>query len=155
MIEIGQFDIGRTILTMLHGDSTLKGYMGIPSADLSNIITFRDKYCVQAVISDALVINEVSRLVYRNTSLTETGNSSVKLDHLVFDIFVRGLDEYNVDATNRLIRRQDKIARRLIKLLNKQLVCGFKFRLKDKGDLYSAVQGYSRYFVAFEYKFIG
>ena len=152
---MGQLDIGRTILTTFFNDSLLKDYMGISVSDKNKIVEFRDKYCCNIFNSDALVINDISRLVYRNLNLSSTNNPQVKIDSLMIDIYVKASEEYTVDPVDRLKRRQDVIYKRILELLNNQSICGFKFRLVDKGDLYSGVLNYHRYFLKFEYKFIG
>lgn len=154
MITIGQFNINRYLLTMFFNNSDIKNYMGIPSEDLNSIVTFRDKYFIQSVPGEAIVIDEKSRIYYRDTNMTETRNVMVKMNYLLFDIYVKTEDEYNVDSTNRLIRRQDKIWQKIIELINHQRIEGFQFRLCDKGDLYCAIRGYKRYFLKFEYKTI-
>lgn len=141
----------KQIFLTLYNDTTLKNLLKIPATEKTNIAKVRDKYITNNFGSDTIIVEESCRIIYHNVPLTETQNQFVKWDGIIFEIFVKNADEYNA-TTNALDRRQELIADRLIELLSRKYVGSLKFEPKDKGDLYSATQGYKRYFVKFAYK---
>ena len=142
----------KTLFLLLYNDTELKSLLKIPSVDINNMAKIRDIYITNSYGSDTIINEDVScRILYRNVPLSETRNQFVKWDGIIFEIFVRNSDEYNV-TTNALDRRQEMIADRLLKLLGRQYVGAWKFEPIDKGDLYCSTSGYKRYFILFRYK---
>jgi len=141
----------KALFLKLYGDSQLKTLMKIPTADLTNMAKIRDTYITHTYGSDTIITDVSCRILYRNVPLSETSNPFVKWDGIIFEIFVKSADEYNV-TTNALDRRQEMIADRLYGLLARQYVGDLKFEPIDKGDLYCSTPNYKRYFVLYKYK---
>jgi hypothetical protein len=141
----------KELFLTLYNDAQLKTLMKIPAVDINNMAKVRDTYITHAYGSDTIILSESCRILYRNVPLSATNNQFVKWDGIIFEIFVKDSDQYNV-TTNALDRRQEMIADRLLALLGRQYVGDLKFEPVDKGDLYCATSGYKRYFVLFKYK---
>lgn len=141
----------KELFLTLYRDETLKTLLKIPSVDINNMAKVRDTYITHSYGSDTIITDVACRILYRNVPLSETRNQFVRWDGIIFEIFVRNSDEYNV-TTNALDRRQEMIADRLLKLLGRQYVGAWKFEPIDKGDLYCSTSGYKRYFILFRYK---
>lgn len=144
----------KLIFLTLYNDLKLKDLMDIPTIDKNNVVKIRDNYIISTFNTDALIISETSRILFRNTNLIETNNFMVKRDSIIFDIYVKNSEEFTTDPVDRLLRRQLLIAERIYELLAYKTIGNMKFYFADKGDLMSNTQNYKRYFIRFDYKIV-
>lgn len=152
---MGQLYTSKAILQACYNDATLQSYMGIPTADQSKIAVMRDKYVVNIFATDALLINEISRIVWRNDKCMPTSNPEIKRQGVIFEVFVKIQEEYTVDVVDRLKSRSEAILWRLHYIFHNQMINGFKWTCVDIGELYSATNGYKRCYIKFEHAMIG
>lgn len=132
-------------------DYELRKLMKLPKN--IGIIQFTERYFIEAGYANALLTDEVCRIVYSNTKVNDTEVPNVKRNILTFDIFVK-TNELRNTGDDGLILRTHLIAERLYKLLKKQRYLadtGYRLWPAGEWDLGSKTAGYSRYTIAFFY----
>ena len=132
-------------------DYDLRKLMKLPKN--TGIIQFTERYFVKAGYSNALLTDEVCRIVYSDVKVNDTEVSNVKKNIMTFDIFVKTTELRNT-GDDGLLLRTDLIAERLFKLLRKQRYLedtGFRFWPAGDWDLKPKTAGYSGRTVAFYY----
>jgi len=90
---------------VLYRDEELAHLMLIPKN--TNIVTWIDKYFVDAAICTELVTDEDVRVLWWEDQSSKTSNPLVNQRKLVFDIYVKA--DHLRDATNDLLRPRTKI----------------------------------------------
>lgn len=152
---MGQKDIMKEIRLLFFNDEKLKNLMLIPDEKKSDLISFRDKYCVTGLNSSPIVItNDIPvRIAIGWMSGSKTNNERVLLRKFGIEVYV-GLD-YEYDSVgNCLDRRAEMIINRIISLLSQKRVGDFLFKVVDLGDLDTFSYDYTRSFVTFNVKSI-
>jgi hypothetical protein len=147
-------DWNKLIRERIFTDSELKSLMLIPTTDLTNIVNFIEKYFVEAVVTDALVINENSRiLMYETTGTAAGANPYIYAQYMHFDIYVK--NQYIYGARENYTKRRDKL---IFERLSAILLNGHQhigpFRFYPAGDyaLPPRCEGYHRYHFVLMYK---
>lgn len=136
--------------TVIFKDDELKRLMLIPES--ATIIDFRDKYFIQAGYTSESLTNEPVRIIYGHINVGDDENSEcVSKMKLSFDIYVQSKQLYNA-TKDRLKRRSDLIAERLLFLLKKQrYLFGYRFYNPKENDLGTSTIGYTRKNITFSY----
>lgn len=133
-------------------DHELKRLMKLPPK--TGILQFRDKYFIRAGFTNELLTDEVCRIVYSDSSSSDTDAPNVKRKLMTFDIFVKKDAMYDL-GDDRLISRLDYIADRLDKLLRRERYLadtGYRFWPgPDDLDLGTSTVTYARKTIAFYY----
>ncbi len=149
---MGWIDAWNTIIRkIIWTDDELKKLMKLPSN--TNILQFIDKYFIHAGYSNALLTDEVCRIVYSDIQGSETDVPNVTKNLLVFDIYVKQSELHNI-GDDRLKLRTHLIAERLLKLLTQERYLantGYRFWIAGDWDMGTRVTGYARYSIAFRY----
>lgn len=111
----------------------------------TNIVTWTNKYFVDAAICTELVTDEDVRILWFEEASAATGNPSVNKKKLCFDIYVKR--EHLNDATNDALRsRARMIAQKLQELLTYEENVGrITFRYVDDYSLGTRMVGYVRH----------
>lgn len=126
-------------------DHELKVLMKVPPK--AGILQFDRRYFIKAGFTNALLTDEVCRIIYSETPIGDTNVPNIKRKLLTFDIYVKDSDMYNV-GDDRLVSRLDLIADRLDTLLRSSRYVantGYRFWPADGGsDVGTRTIGYSR-----------
>lgn len=144
------------IRRVLFQSSELKKEMLIPAAHNSNIASFIEKYFVEDVATDQIVIDEDVRIVWRvegNPYLR--GSRNVHQKFLFMDIYVKRDKLYGIEdgiGADGLKVRDAAIAKRIRYLLTRfKSVEHITFEYADEYRLMSKAVGYQRLQVVFTY----
>lgn len=135
----------------LYHDEELKTMMLIPEKDFNNIVAFRDKYCVNTVLSDEILKSENVVIIYRDEDPEESNSQNVMYHRLYFDIYVKRDQSYTY-GDDRMISRGKAIATKLHHLICKTNWGNIKFACRGIYDMTSKTEGYDRVTVVFRYK---
>lgn len=136
---------------VIFADEELKRLMKIP--ENTNIITFIDKYFIEADYTTKVLKDESVRVIYKDITGADTEVPNVKKNMMTFDIYVKLDDLHNADV-DRLKMRTRLIAARLYELLTKERYLndsGYRFWIALEGNQGTRTIGYARYMIAFYY----
>ena len=133
-------------------DYELKRLMKLPPK--TGILQFCDRYFIRAGYTNALLTDEVCRIVYADSANSDTDVPNIKRNTITFDIFVKQEEMHNV-GDDRLLTRIDLIADKIYKDLTKdRYVAGTGYRFwvaTGDLDLGTRTVGYVRKTIAFNY----
>lgn len=137
------------IRDVLFPETELAELMMIP-AD-TDIITWTNKYFVDAALCTDLVEDEDVRVLWYEDQSSKTTNPYVKRRKICFDIYVK--EEHIRDATNDLLRSRCKmIAQKLTEILTlKDTVGQVAFMYDDDYAIGTKTVGYVRHHLVLSY----
>ena len=136
------------IRNYIYKDDVLKALMNIPAK--TNIVEFTDRYFIEAGFTNKMLTDESVRIIYGMVG-APTGTPNVTRNQISFDIYVKNEELHNI-GKDRLVKRTQLIARRLIDLLTQQKYNGvYRFFSPYEGDMGTSAIGYSRYNVSFSF----
>lgn len=141
----------KIIRQVIFKDYELKQLMKLPPK--TGIIQFIDRYFIRAGYTNALLTDEVCRIVYADVQGHDTEVSNVKKNMMTFDIYVKTEELHNI-GDDRLQFRTHLIAERLFKLLTQDRYIaetGYRFWPAGDWDLGTRTVGYARYTLALYY----
>ena len=117
----------------------------------TNIMTWIDKYFVDAAICTDLVTDEDVRVLWWEDQPSKTANPLVSNRKLCFDIYVK--DTHLRDASTDLLRPRTKmIAQKLVEILTLPDTVGrVAFKYYDDYDIGTKMVGYIRYRLVVSY----
>ena len=81
------------IRRVIFKDSMLLDMMMIPEKERKNVINFADKYFVNDVMPDSLVINENVRVIYADTEGARLNIPQVRSRYIEFDVYVKDKEQ--------------------------------------------------------------
>lgn len=139
------------IRKVIWADHDLRVLMKIPPK--TGILQFRDRYFIRGSFTNKLLTDEVCRIVYSDTQGYETDVPNITKNLMIFDIYVKESEMYNI-GDDRLLSRADLIEDRLAKLLTQQRYLadtGYRFWIAGNWDGGTRVTGYTRTTIAFNY----
>lgn len=149
---LGWINAWNTIIReIIWKDYDLKRLMKIPPK--TGILQFCDRYFIRAGFTNALLTDEICRIVYSDLQGNDTQVSNVRKNMISFDIYVKQEELHNV-GDDRLISRADLIAERIYKdLTNERYLAdtGYRFWIAGDWDLGTRTVGYVRKTIAFYY----
>lgn len=138
------------IRSVFFKDQILKDLMLVP--DGTTITQFIDRYFIEDLSPDELIIDEKVRVAYYDTEGSNTGNKNVKGRYKEMDIYVHS-DVLHNATKDRLQNRCHLIAERIkYQLLREFHICKMHFEYEDEYNQWTKVTGYKRYHIAFSYK---
>ena len=142
----------KIIREIIWQDYDLKRLMKLPPK--TGILQFCDRYFIRAGFTNKLLTDEVCRIIYSDSSNSDTEVPNVKRNTMMFDIYVKQEELHNV-GDDRLLSRIDYIADRLYKDLTQTRYLadtGFRFwPATEDLDLGTRTVGYARKTIAFNY----
>lgn len=152
MIMLGWINAWNTIIRkVIFPDYELRQLMKVPAK--TRITDFIKYYFIRAGYTNELLTNQVCRIIYGDAQGKETAAPNVKKNMIMFDIYVKTDQLFNV-GDDMLVSRTHLIAERLMKLLTKERYLeetGYRFWIAGDWDLGTRTIGYSRYTIAFYY----
>lgn len=134
---------------VLFPDEELAEYMMIPEG--TDIITWTNKYFVDAELCNELVRDEDVRVLWYEEQSSHTTNPLVNRRKMCFDIYVK--EEHIKDATNDLLRsRARMIAQKIQEILTwRDAVGQVSFMYVDDYQLGTKTVGYVRHHLELSY----
>lgn len=137
------------IRDVIFPDEELASLMMIP--ENTDIITWVNKYFVDADMCTELVTDEDVRVLWYEEDSVSAANALVNRRRMAFDIYVRR-DHLN-DATNDLLQRRTKlISQKLQEILtDKGIVGHIGFQYVDDYSLGTKMVGYVRHHLVVQY----
>ena len=142
----------KIIREIIWKDHDLKQLMKLPPK--TGILQFNQRYFIRAGFTSELLTDEVCRIIYSDSTPSDTDVDVVKKSTLIFDIFVKQEEMYNI-GDDRLVSRLDYICDRLDKLLRQtRYLADTAYRFwpaQTPIDLGSRTPGYSRRTLAYNY----
>ena len=142
----------KVIREIIWPDYDLKKLMKIPPK--TGILQFNERYFIRAGYTNKLLTDEVCRIIYSDSSASDTDVNIVKKNILMFDIYVKQEEMYNI-GDDRLVSRLDYIVERLHRLLTQErYLADTAYRLwpaTGELDLGTRTPGYARKTLAYYY----
>lgn len=141
----------KIIRDIIWRDYELKRLMKLPAK--TGILQFCERYFIRAGFTNALLTDEVCRIIYSDEQGSDTNVPNIRRNMMTFDIYVKQEEMHNV-GDDRLISRADLIAERLYKdLTDKRYLAdtGYRFWIAGDWDLGTRTVGYVRKSIAFYY----
>lgn len=133
-------------------DHDLKRLMKIPPK--TGILQFNQRYFIRAGYTNKLLTDEVCRIVYADVTSDNTDVDVVKKNTIIFDIYVKQEEMYNI-GDDRLLSRLDYIMDRLDKLLRQdRYLADTAYRFwpaTGELNLGTRTVGYERRTIAYNY----
>lgn len=134
-------------------DERFMELMAIPLANKENLAAFIQRYFIEDVMTDAIVVDEDVRIIYRHAEGVDIAHPYMRGKYLEFDIYVKSKPQIMYPNPDDQLQRRDKLLFERIKwlLTNQRCVQQMKFRTIDDYQLASKAQGYMRYHCVFRY----